>query len=147
MSLSARLAAVVAPILVAVGALGVALDVASEERACAGSDEGPDRAAGDDVASDRAANAADDRASGPATALAIGMAVRAAAIGLRIGKHPAPGRRRRRHAEPKEAEPRFGEDVGGDALGGLLKLNDFEGADFYMGVHFFIAKKNRSNSK
>jgi hypothetical protein len=33
--------------------------------------------------------------------------------------------------------------IGGDALGGLLKLNDFEGADFYMGVHFFITKKNR----
>ena len=33
--------------------------------------------------------------------------------------------------------------IGGDALGGLLKLNDFEGADFYMGVHFFITKKKR----
>jgi hypothetical protein len=33
--------------------------------------------------------------------------------------------------------------IGGDALGGLLKLNDFEGADFYMGVHFFIQRKKQ----
>ena len=31
--------------------------------------------------------------------------------------------------------------IGGDALGGLFKLNNFEGADFYFGVHFFITKK------
>ncbi len=31
--------------------------------------------------------------------------------------------------------------IGGDALGGLLKLNDFEGADFYVGLHFFVTKK------
>jgi hypothetical protein len=31
--------------------------------------------------------------------------------------------------------------IGGDALGGLLKLNDFEGAEFYMGVHFFVTKE------
>jgi len=37
--------------------------------------------------------------------------------------------------------------IGGDALGGLLKLNDFEGADFYVGVHFFITKKNKTNSE
>jgi hypothetical protein len=31
--------------------------------------------------------------------------------------------------------------IGGDVLGGLLKLNNFEGADFYGGIHFFITKK------
>jgi hypothetical protein len=34
--------------------------------------------------------------------------------------------------------------IGGDALGGLLKLNDFEGADFYVGIHFFMTKKKHS---
>ena len=32
---------------------------------------------------------------------------------------------------------------GGDALGGLLKLNDFEGADFYAGIHVFVTKKHK----
>jgi len=32
--------------------------------------------------------------------------------------------------------------IGGDALGGLLKLNDFEGADFYAGIHVFFTKKH-----
>ncbi len=36
--------------------------------------------------------------------------------------------------------------IGGDALGGLLKLNDFEGADFYAGVHFFITKNKKQHS-
>jgi hypothetical protein len=35
---------------------------------------------------------------------------------------------------------------GGDALGGLLKLNDFEGADFYMGIHLFVAKKKSKST-
>jgi hypothetical protein len=33
--------------------------------------------------------------------------------------------------------------IGGDALGGLLKLNDFEGTDFYAGIHVFITKKHK----
>jgi len=33
--------------------------------------------------------------------------------------------------------------IGGDAPGGLLKLNDFEGADFYAGIHVFITKKHK----
>jgi len=37
--------------------------------------------------------------------------------------------------------------IGADAPGGLLKLNDFEGADFYMGVHFFVTKKKSKSSK
>jgi hypothetical protein len=35
--------------------------------------------------------------------------------------------------------------IGGDALGGLLKLNDFERADFYAGVHFFITKNKKQH--
>jgi Family of unknown function (DUF5723) len=35
--------------------------------------------------------------------------------------------------------------IGGDAPGSLLKLNDLEGVDFYAGVHFFIAKKTKTN--
>lgn len=31
--------------------------------------------------------------------------------------------------------------VGGDALGSLLKLTDFERTDFYGGIHFFIPYK------
>jgi hypothetical protein len=49
-------------------------------------------------------------------------------------------------------QPRFGLAVragwffiGGDAIGGLLKLNDFEGADFYVGIHFFITKKKQDH--
>jgi hypothetical protein len=37
--------------------------------------------------------------------------------------------------------------IGGDALGGLLKINDFEGTDFYAGVHFFVTKKPKTPSK
>jgi hypothetical protein len=37
--------------------------------------------------------------------------------------------------------------IGGDALGGLLKLNDFEGADFYVGLHFFVTKKKSKHIK
>jgi hypothetical protein len=33
--------------------------------------------------------------------------------------------------------------IGGDALGGLLKLNDFEGADFYAGIHVFVTRKHK----
>jgi hypothetical protein len=34
--------------------------------------------------------------------------------------------------------------IGGDAPGSLLKLNDLEGVDFYAGVHFFIAQKQKT---
>jgi hypothetical protein len=51
-------------------------------------------------------------------------------------------------------QPRFGLAVragwffiGGDAIGGLLKLNDFEGADFYVGAHFFLTKKKQDREQ
>jgi uncharacterized protein DUF5723 len=34
--------------------------------------------------------------------------------------------------------------IGGDAPGALLKLNNLEGVDFYTGVHFFIAEKQKT---
>jgi hypothetical protein len=37
--------------------------------------------------------------------------------------------------------------IGGDALGSLLKLNDFEVTDFYVGVHFFVAKKKGKHTE
>lgn len=33
--------------------------------------------------------------------------------------------------------------LGGDALGGLLKVNDFEGADFYAGIHVFVTNRHK----
>ena len=36
--------------------------------------------------------------------------------------------------------------IGGDAMGGLLKLNDLQQADFYAGVHFFMPSKTKQPS-
>ena len=34
--------------------------------------------------------------------------------------------------------------IGGDAIGPLLKLNNLEGVDFYTGIHYFIAEKQKT---
>ncbi len=34
--------------------------------------------------------------------------------------------------------------IGGDAMGPLLKLNNLEGVDFYTGIHYFIAEKQKT---
>ncbi len=35
--------------------------------------------------------------------------------------------------------------IGGDAMGGLLKLNDLQQADFYAGAHFFLPSKTKKS--
>jgi hypothetical protein len=34
--------------------------------------------------------------------------------------------------------------IGGDAIGPLLKLNNLEGVDFYAGIHYFVAEKQKN---